>query len=187
MKNQEAKQHQKCVDSIKRQNLKNAKVALIKSDLNTADTLNKIIDRFQEFDFISFIKADEEYADGYFEKVFEKFQKYQAVAAVYTDFQLDGIRKYLPSFNRSRILEGQQIPYTAIFKREVFDQCGKFDSSLEILETWDMWIRISEKFPAYHLPESLYQSKKREVKFSTGDVLKDKDIVLTKMDTRLNG
>ena len=36
---------------------------------------------------------------------------------------------------------------TAMFRREVFEQCGSFDESLPYSEDWDLWLRISQVYP----------------------------------------
>lgn len=36
---------------------------------------------------------------------------------------------------------------TAMFRREVFTQCGTFDESLPYSEDWDLWLRISQVYP----------------------------------------
>ncbi|MEL6588854.1 MAG: glycosyltransferase family A protein [Bacteroidota bacterium] len=40
-------------------------------------------------------------------------------------------------------------------KKEVFDECGLFDTSLPSLADWDMWLRISFKYDIQPLDESL--------------------------------
>lgn len=48
---------------------------------------------------------------------------------------------------------------TAMFRAEIFDQCGLFDESLPYSEDWDLWLRISRSYPFVQLrrPTTLYR------------------------------
>lgn len=48
---------------------------------------------------------------------------------------------------------------TAMFRAEIFDQCGLFDESLPYSEDWDLWLRISRSYPFAQLrrPTTLYR------------------------------
>lgn len=43
---------------------------------------------------------------------------------------------------------------TAMFRPEVFTNCGMFDESLPYSEDWDLWLRISQKYPFIKLRRS---------------------------------
>ena len=43
---------------------------------------------------------------------------------------------------------------TAMFRPEVFTTCGLFDESLPYSEDWDLWLRISQKYPFIKLRRS---------------------------------
>ena len=48
---------------------------------------------------------------------------------------------------------------TAMFRAEIFDQCGLFDESLPYSEDWELWLRISHSYPFVQLrrPTTLYR------------------------------
>lgn len=48
---------------------------------------------------------------------------------------------------------------TAMFRREVFDRCGKFDEMLPYSEDWDLWLRVSREYRFIKLkrPNTLYR------------------------------
>ena len=48
---------------------------------------------------------------------------------------------------------------TAMFRADIFDQCGLFDESLPYSEDWDLWLRISRSYPFVQLrrPTTLYR------------------------------
>lgn len=179
----------RCIASIKKQQYKNGKAVLVGGEHSKAELLNKGLELGGETEFVLFINTHEELKDGYLDKCLSVFQKYP-VGAVYTDYDkayLNNIREYLPSFSRSKITQGWFMPTTAIFKREVFNICGNFDSSLNILENWDMWMRASEVRPLYHLPESLYLSNcKIEENVSSADLENTRKYILEKAGQRTN-
>ncbi len=39
--------------------------------------------------------------------------------------------------------------------KAAIEQCGKFDESLRVCEDYDLWVRVTEKFIAVHIPEVL--------------------------------
>ena len=42
-----------------------------------------------------------------------------------------------------------------MFRREVFDEVGRFDEELPVCEDYDLGIRIAAKYPVYLLPKPL--------------------------------
>lgn len=48
---------------------------------------------------------------------------------------------------------------TAMFRRNVFEKCGRFDEGLPYSEDWDLWLRVSREFAFVKLkrPNTLYR------------------------------
>ncbi len=46
-------------------------------------------------------------------------------------------------------------PSSAVIKREVFDEAGLFDESLPVCEDYDMWLRITSRYPVLFIPSQL--------------------------------
>jgi GT2 family glycosyltransferase len=44
---------------------------------------------------------------------------------------------------------------SALFRREVFDEIGKFDEELPVCEDYDFGIRLAQRYPVYFLPKPL--------------------------------
>jgi len=57
------------------------------------------------------------------------------------------------------LLDCWMLTSTAMFRAEIFDQCGLFDESLPYSEDWDLWLRISHSYPFVQLrrPTTLYR------------------------------
>lgn len=52
------------------------------------------------------------------------------------------------------LLDCWMLTSTAMFRPEVFTNCGGFDESLPYSEDWDLWLRISQKYPFIKLRRS---------------------------------
>jgi len=46
-------------------------------------------------------------------------------------------------------------PSSAMIKREVFEEVGLFDESLPVCEDYDMWLRITSRYPVLFIPRPL--------------------------------
>jgi glycosyltransferase involved in cell wall biosynthesis len=44
---------------------------------------------------------------------------------------------------------------SALFRREIFDEIGKFDEELPVCEDYDFGIRLAQRYPVYFLPKPL--------------------------------
>jgi hypothetical protein len=175
------------VESIKKNKLENSKVTLVKSQNSKPEIHNKIIETFSDYEFICFVKAGEEFREDYFKILLSVFDKYRECMVSYSNFKYENYAKILPSFDRRKIINGEQIPTTAIFKTKVFEECGNFDPSIEILYSWDFWLRITEKFPMFHIPEIMYSSFEDEEEYDYRKMLNEKNYILEKIEERKNG
>lgn len=61
---------------------------------------------------------------------------------------------------RDILLKSRFMPSAVLARREVFEACGLFDTSLRSSEDRDMWIRIGEKYRIYFLAERLVRIRK---------------------------
>lgn len=52
------------------------------------------------------------------------------------------------------LLDCWMLTSTAMFRPEVFAECGLFDETLPYSEDWDLWLRISQKYPFIKLRRS---------------------------------
>ena len=53
----------------------------------------------------------------------------------------------LPEFSYETLVHRNYITDNSLVKREMFDEFGLFDESLEILAVFDKWLHIAEKYP----------------------------------------
>jgi hypothetical protein len=60
---------------------------------------------------------------------------------------------YSEDFDAGRMLEHNFVPVLCVVHaKSCLESVGIFDESLKRLEDWDLWIRMSRKFPFHHLP-----------------------------------
>ncbi len=60
---------------------------------------------------------------------------------------------YAVPFSRGALLVNNYIPILAlVHRRDVMDQVGMFDESFEVLEDWELWIRMSQKVDFRRVP-----------------------------------
>jgi glycosyltransferase involved in cell wall biosynthesis len=71
------------------------------------------------------------------------------------------------------LLDCWMLTSTSIFRKEVFEKCGNFDSSLPCGEDWDLWLRIAREYPMIKLKTAttLYRQHKQQ----TTQVVRDID------------
>lgn len=170
-----------CIKSIKTQTYKNLKVICVGGPYNKAEILNKGISTIAKTDFLLTVEAQQYLCPAYVEKTLQAMQKHSAfVGVVYTNYIIDGYKKYIPSFSRRKLTSYCDIPNTALIKREVFENCGLYDSGLDFLENWDMWMRISEKYVLFHIPDHLYSDEDKQINIDAKKVNEIKDKILEK-------
>jgi GT2 family glycosyltransferase len=84
---------------------------------------------------------------------------------------------YKRRFNRLRLCMHNFLPIqTVMFKREVYENLGGFDETMDTLEDWDLWLRYSLKYDyytvektcsIYKVPFDLSESHQRILKFNS--------------------
>lgn len=70
------------------------------------------------------------------------------------------------------LLDCWMLTSTAMFRAVVFDQCGNFDEALPYSEDWELWLRMSQKYPMIQLrrPTTLYRQHPQQGNLVVRDV-----------------
>jgi tetratricopeptide (TPR) repeat protein len=118
--------------------------------------------------FLTFLDADDTWEPAFLERCLAVLTADESLAAVYTySRHIDPKGNVLPQPAdecvpcdqlRDRLLEGGFFAVAAVLARAaVVRQVGMFDTGLEGrgTEDWDLWLRISERFPMGCIPELL--------------------------------
>jgi len=122
--------------------------------------------RAAQGDYLAFLDADDEWEPTFLQRCLDALASNGALAGVYTLARfMDETGKVLPRFNseapsggafRERILQGGCFPvHAALVRADVVRAVGLFDTRLTSVEDWDLWLRISERYPMRGIAEPL--------------------------------
>lgn len=126
-------------------------------------------------DYITWTSDDNLYKENAIEKLVEVLNEVRTPAFVYSNMSYtndEGIVTSLFDSNcQNRIYMHNYIGGCFLYNYEVFRQVGYYDMNLRLVEDYDYWIRIYEKFPMYHLNEDIYLYKVHANSLSTTKAL----------------
>jgi glycosyltransferase involved in cell wall biosynthesis len=116
-------------------------------------------------DYFNILDADDINYPTKVEKCVEVLEKYPQIAAVYADYDIHNLaagtrtREYKEPYDAIRLQQecivhsGCTIRKTAL--ESVLENGLVFDELLPPCEDYDLWLRLSEKYLLYHIPEQL--------------------------------
>jgi hypothetical protein len=131
--------------------------------------------------FICLLDHDDYWFPDKLERQLTQMRAHPNVGVVYSSFLLwhrdkDGVFPSPLSFDLSAWTDGVDADFSgwiyhqfmldcwmltsaALFRREVFENCGYFDEALPYSEDWELWIRIAQQYPFIKLnrPDTLYR------------------------------
>lgn len=123
--------------------------------------------------FLLFLDSDDKLHPTYVEKCINKFRDDPNLDLVYSItelFEAQSGRFALSKYSYKQILIENCIPATAMIKARQFKEIGGYDSTLRLLEDWDLWIRYLYRFPnVFQIQEPLFFYRKRWTKDSMTD------------------
>jgi glycosyltransferase involved in cell wall biosynthesis len=117
-------------------------------------------------EFIAYLDDDDVYYPDHIEKLVRLLREghyqvgYTDVCSVYQRMDLELGRyvttetqvQYAKAFDPDALLFGNYIPINAVMHtRKVLDVVGWFDGEMEVLEDWELWIRLSRVYPFGHI------------------------------------
>ena len=119
-------------------------------------------------EYILPLDADNKIRSNYIEKGISILQKYSKVGVVYGNAYLFGEESSIfqvPDFNLYQLLCGNYIDACAIFRKQVWRDCGGYDANIpEKLgyEDWDFWLSaVDSGWEFYHLREVTFEYRVR--------------------------
>jgi glycosyltransferase involved in cell wall biosynthesis len=116
--------------------------------------------------YIAYLDDDDSYLPHHIETLVNFLENNDCKAA-YTD----AYRTHIKTINGKDTVERQDVPYSIDFdsdrmliqnyiptlcvmhEKHCLDATGAFDEELTVLEDWDLWIRMSRRFPFAHIRE----------------------------------
>lgn len=132
-------------------------------------------------EYILPLDADDEILPTYIEKAVQLMEEHPDAGAVYCYAELFGEeegRWELPDYSFERMLVGNIVFVTALFRKEDWEAVGGFKTNMEHgLEDYDFWLSLLERNKTIHqLPEVLFRYRKKK-KSRTTRLNDDKDNV----------
>lgn len=122
-----------------------------------------ITETWETTDVFMMLDADDRYLPGKITKSVDKFKNDQKrVGIVYTDAIIRNIHtgsqihEYRRAFDRIALERECIISNTPLISKPALATCGGYDETMRTCEDWDLWLRITEKFVAIHIPEPLH-------------------------------
>jgi glycosyltransferase involved in cell wall biosynthesis len=113
--------------------------------------------------FVAFLDDDDVWLPCKLQAQLPVLERHPAAGAIYSQvyyyYRNQGGKKY-PELSRARsgwlfesLLMGNFMTlHSVLVRREAFDKTGYFDEQLSSHEDWDMWLRLSFRFPFLFLP-----------------------------------
>ena len=125
-------------------------------------------------EYLVFLDADDKLAETYLAECLAVFHKGENVDIVYTmteKFEAEeGIWELVP-YSPENILVGNCFPISAMISLAKFIEIGMFDEELGHAEDWEMWIRMTARYPnAQKIDKPLFFYRKRATKDSITDL-----------------
>lgn len=115
--------------------------------------------------FILPLDADNEVLPGYIERSIAALAEHPDAGVVYSDRELFGLRHRLvrvPEFSQQTLLKHNFIDACAVFRKQVWAECGGYDEALAALEDWDFWLAAASKgWQFYHLEGAFFRYQVR--------------------------
>jgi glycosyltransferase involved in cell wall biosynthesis len=115
--------------------------------------------------FILPLDSDNRLCRGFVDRAIAALQDDLRLGVVYGDRRLFGgksERQLVPDFEVRRILHRNSIDACAMFRREVWESVGGYDTDLWGFEDWEFWIHASKRGWGFrHLPELAFEYRVR--------------------------
>ncbi len=118
-------------------------------------------------DAYAILDADDEMYPNKVERCVEVLSKSPMIGSVYADYDIlnegtgNVMRQYNRAYDKEHLNQECIVHSGSVIKKEALlatkDQWGYYDNTMRTCEDYDLWMRISEKFVIFHLPEALTQ------------------------------
>lgn len=95
------------------------------------------------------------------------FPKYGLVYARICNIDNNGtILKESMNCKEEKVFMSNIIGACFLYRREVYERIGNYDTTLFLVEDYDYWLRIAEQFSIHYIPETLYFYRRHEESLS---------------------
>lgn len=111
-------------------------------------------------EYLTWTSDDNMYRKNAFEQMYNYMVENPETGLVYADFDyIDEEKKYIheQSIEPENIYWGDCVGACFLYKQEVLESVGEYDTDFFLVEDYEYWIRISKKYKVRHLKENLYR------------------------------
>ncbi len=112
-------------------------------------------------EYFAILDADDYWYQDKLSKSIDVLTEDKKVGAVYTDYDIYHVNKdlYIKEFkepySRDVLFDRCIVHSGCVISKKALEKVGLFDEELPPCEDYDLWLRISEHFVIYHIPETL--------------------------------
>ncbi|MBE9041711.1 glycosyltransferase [Oscillatoriales cyanobacterium LEGE 11467] len=110
------------------------------------------------------LDADNKIKPSYITKAIEILDDRPDIGIVYGDMEIFGDKQEIrevPEFDINLMAKGNYIDACAVFRKEVWEDCGGYDGKIPLqlgYEDWDFWLMAAQRdWQFYHVPEVLFE------------------------------
>lgn len=113
-------------------------------------------------DLLANLDSDDRYRPGYLSGLVEPFQ-HEEIGVVYCDYEVINhdsqtvVREFKEPYSRKRLLEDCLLCNNSVVRKAALEAVGGYDPQMRVAEDWDLWLRISQHYLFYHVPECLLE------------------------------
>lgn len=113
-------------------------------------------------DAFSMLDADDYYLPNKLNKTVEIMNSNPMIGLVYNDAIIHNVKlntniyEYREPFSAQRLHQECIVSNTPLIRKQALIDCGLYDEDMRTAEDWDLWIRITKRYIAYHIPEALH-------------------------------
>lgn len=117
---------------------------------------------FNRADAYAMLDADDRYLPGKLSRCVPPIEQNQSIGLVYNDVLIRDIRtgreviELREPYNRQRLEQECIICSASVVSKLALQTVGLYDEEMRTCEDWDLWLRITERFMAIHIPEILH-------------------------------
>lgn len=111
---------------------------------------------------VCMLDADDAYLPGKITKCVDKWSESpEIIGIVYHDIIINNIinntfiYEYREPYNRQRLEQEDIICNCPLVSTKALQVCGGYDPEMRTCEDWDLWLRITTRFAAVHIPQAL--------------------------------
>lgn len=121
-----------------------------------------IISLWQSIKFIVVLHADDTMYPDKISRCVSVLESDDRIGIVYHDSIVSNpdsrYRLFRKAYDREKLEETSIVPNDAVMPKSVIEMSGMYESKLSMYESWDLWLRVTEKCAAAHIPEVLGES-----------------------------